>query len=178
MPKSLPQSLPRYLTPFILLFTLFTFAYSIATLVYVRELHNAPPHTPCSKVTPGLREYLRIGGWIVVVGMVVLGIYVLDVCLPYIPRWIQMVRDGQHYRAMATLLSIGLALPFPFAAPILSIQYTNTLRHATTDTTHVAQCLTLAPYRRETMEAMAWLNIVAMGWYVGLFVMAAWTMRI
>ena len=73
----LPQSLPRYLTPFILLFTLFTFAYSIATLVYVRELHNALPHTPCSKVTPGLREYLRIGGWVVVVGMVVVMVMVI-----------------------------------------------------------------------------------------------------
>lgn len=62
-----------------------------------------------------------------------------------------------------------VVIAYNLAVPILSIQYTNTLRNATADTTRVAECIQLAPYRREVMVLTAWFNIVATAVVVGFY---------
>ena len=58
------------------------------------------------------------------------------------------------------------------AVPIISIQYANTLREASSvapNNTSVKRCLQLAPYRRETIDIIAWVNIICVVIVLGLF---------
>ena len=137
---------------------LYSLAYSISTVVYIHRLHNVPDTSSCREVLPNLREFLRIGGWIL------LGIAIL-VTLRYgwmtvraIPVLIQSPTGWIFLVSFVGAVALGLAVL------IISIQYTNTLREASTvasDDTSVKRCLQLAPYRRVTMDTVAWLNIVS-----------------
>jgi len=155
--------------------TIFQLAYAIATIVYVRELHHAPAHTPCSQVLPGVRDFLRIGGWITLV-MVVgwLGFWLVSV-----NGWHVIARVGHPAETVSTVINwlmLMVTVVYSVAVPILSIQYTNTLRNATTDTTRVAECIQIAPYTRTTMVSTAWMNlatIVGMGVFLGGWVPSA-----
>ena len=133
--------------------------------MFVRKLHDVPQDTPCRDVLPGVREFLRIGGWIaLVMGIVMVG-YSGWSLRHHLPAMFQH-RTGIRYGILvAILLLIMVALGI--AVPIITIQYTNTLRdtstvgNTSTPGTSVGRCLTVAPYRRETIDVMAWFNVVS-----------------
>ena len=165
------KNISLYAITLVVVVTLFQLAYSIATIVYIRELHDAPEHTHCSQVTPAVREFWRIGGWITL-AMVVLMVGWLGIYLGVTGTWQLMARlysTMSIYHVLHILLFLA-TIAYNLAVPILSIQYTNTLRDATTDTTHVAECIRLAPYRRETMMSTAWINIMTIVVVVGCWV--------
>ena len=150
-----PTSLTEKIAHYILV--LYTLVYSISTIVYIRHLHNVPDTTPCSTVLPNVREFLRIGGWILLVFTVLVTLYDGWTMGKLVPALIQ------HPVGWLLLLLFVAAIALSFAVPIISIQYANTLREASSvapNDTSVKRCLQLAPYRRRTMDAVAWLNLM------------------
>ena len=114
-----------------------------------------------------MREFLRIGGWILLIFTVLVTLYYGWTIGKLVPALIQ------HPVGWLLLLLFVAAIALSFAVPIISIQYANTLREASTvvasNDTSVKRCLQLAPYRRRTMDAVAWLNIVTVGVHLGMF---------
>lgn len=150
-------STPLTVTIITYIATLYTLVYSISTIVYIRHLHNVPDTTPCSAVLPNVREFLRIGGWILLVFTVLVTLYYGWTIGKLVPALIQ------HPVGWLLLLLFVASIALSFAVPIISIQYTNRLREASSvapNDTSVKRCLHLAPYRRRTMDAVAWLNLM------------------
>ena len=160
-------STPLTVTILTYIATLYTLVYSISTIVYIRHLHNVPDTTPCSAVLPNVREFLRIGGWILLIFTVLVTLYYGCAMGKLVPALIQ------HPVGWLVLLLFVAAVALSCAVPIISIQYANTLREASSvvasNDTSVKRCLQLAPYRRRTMDAVAWLNIVTVGVHLGMF---------
>ena len=151
-----PISLTEKIAHYILV--LYTLVYSISTIVYIRHLHNVPDTTPCSAVLPNVRDFLRIGGWIMLVFAIAATLCYGWMTAQAVPVLIQSPTGWLFIVLFLVAVALGLAVP------IISMQYANTLREASTvasDDTSVKRCLQLAPYRRVTMDAVAWLNIVS-----------------
>lgn len=147
---------------------LYTLVYSISTIVYIRHLHNVPDTTPCSSVLPKVRDFLRIGGWIQLVFAILFALYYGYRVVKIYPLLVKYLNSDWIVRILMNVVNIALMV----AVPIISIQYANTLREASSvapNNTSVKRCLQLAPYRRETIDIIAWVNIICVVIVLGLF---------
>ncbi len=152
---------------------LYILVYSISTIVYIRHLHNVPDTTPCNAVLPRVREFLRIGGWILLVYGILFALYYGYKIVKIFPLLVKYLNSDWIIRILIVRILITVvSIAFNVAVPIISIQYANTLREASSvspNNTSVKRCLQLAPYRRETIDAVAWVNIICVVIVLGLF---------